>query len=437
MVKGSFSLSLVAALLLLLPLACTSDDDMGWDDDHSTSMSMGRDAALADGDMGTGGMDPLIARMRGLEKAVEFIATKKTWSTRFGGGHKVIGAWIRGNQLLAQVDNADSNQFEIHCADVATGKPRWLVVLGDNPLVEAPAAGDGIFAFMTENDSSMVVVNSQTGARLHNMRTSMDTIPVSGAVGAGDTVYVSNYLSGHMTSLAAESGVKGWDFRTRGICRATPVLTSGLPNQLLIYGTDAGEIVALKPKPFNSSRPGGSVWLHNLHGPLTAAPTYASVKAGDATQYLVVFPCEDGWLYGCDPATGRRRWVVRTEKAFMDSAVVLGDRVYARNAERMIVADARSGARIWRAPRGEDQSQYDYELKDAAPAGFELAHRALAANAKNVYMSMGGNKVGRLTTDGGNLESIVDFDQFTHFLTNPATGDLIMGTSDGIFVAFQ
>ena len=422
------------ALLLLLAVGCASDDAT---DPSTQPTTMSAKISVPDDAMAH--IDPVVARLRSLEAQARSVADEKAWSGRYIRSGTVTRAWARGATILLEVWDAEAREYAVHKIDARTGKQRWILLLGQHPLARAPHVGAGTIAFLTDVDAGMTVVDAITGSRIWNKRVELQVIPCSDATSKASTVYVANYLSGRMCAVSAADGRKTWDFRTAGACRTVPVLSWGLANQLLIYGTDAGELVAIDAKEYHEVPPTSAHWTKALNGPVKSDPRYVLLPGDEdgASTPLLVVPCADGWLYGVDPATGRSRWVLCSDAAFETAPQVMNGRVYARNAKRLFCVDAASGERVWFPPYDRDREGYEKQELFGPVAGYEHAERALAANDERVFLLSGRNTVVRCKPDDGTIESEIPLPAFDFFLSNEATDTLIVGTSDGYFVAIR
>lgn len=424
MTKGK-CISALAVIVLALG-ACASDNSTEHTAEHGTSMRT-MDQPV----------DPMIQRQRDLEAAALGIADEVAWSFKTGEGEAFTRTWQRGRWLFAESYNATSQEYSIHCIDAVKGMSKWILVLGEHPLSRDPHVGQGTIAFLTERDGGMVVVNSRTGGRMYHKRTRVGVVPASDATSNSDTIYVSNYVSERMAALAASDGLKGWDYRTVGTCRSAPVLTSGLANQLLVFGTDAGKMYGLPAKKYEEVAPSKAAWTKDLNGSVSADLSFTMVGEGDAARGLVIAPCEDGWLYGIEPATGRSRWVLRTNKAFTQNVQVMNGHVFARNADRFFCLNAESGDRMWWPKAAEGLSEFEKTQLFGMPEGYELADRALAANDDRVYLLNGANTVIRCDAKTGEIKAERELADFDFFSSNEADGHLIVATKDGYFIGLK
>lgn len=423
MTKGK-CISALAVIVLTLG-GCASHTEDG-NHEHGNSMSMSDRS-----------VDPMIQRQRDLEAAALGIADEVIWSFKHGEGETFTRSWGRGRWLLMEAYNASSREYSIHCVDMVKGRAKWILVVGEHPLSRAPKIGKGTITFLTQKDGGMVVVNSRTGGRMFHKRTRVGVVPASDATSRGDTVYVSNDISGRMAALAASDGLKGWDFRTVGTCRSAPVLTRGMSRQLLVFGTDAGKLYALDAKGYNEVAPTSASWVKDLNGPISADISFTMIGEGDASRGLVIAPCQDGWLYGVEPATGRSRWVLRTNKPFMSNVQVMNGMVFARNADRFFCLNATSGDRAWWADSAKGMSEFEKSQLFPAPEGFELADRALAANANRVYLLDGANMILRCDAKTGEIKAERQLSDFDFFISNEATETLVVATKDGYIMALK
>src|SRR5690242_17677117 len=82
------------------------------------------------------------ARLPALEAAMERIATKRLYSGHYFPNSVVNGAHVEGPDLFVTLFNANTRHHEVHCVDVASGRMRWMVDLGEVGLKFPPRAGD-------------------------------------------------------------------------------------------------------------------------------------------------------------------------------------------------------------------------------------------------------------------------------------------------------
>ncbi|MCA9320479.1 MAG: PQQ-binding-like beta-propeller repeat protein, partial [Planctomycetes bacterium] len=253
------------------------------------------------------------------------------------------------------------------------------------------------------------------------------------------TVYVASHLSGRMAALNGADGRKGWDFRVDGTPRRAPVLTQGLSRQLLIFGTDEGQIVAIDAKSAHDSAPSNAAWTKPLNGPVSGDLTFGWIAGEEEGEGygLIVVPCEDGWLYGIDPATGRSRWVVRSDATFRGPAKIIGNRVYATNRDRMFCIDADTGHRIWYPASTAGLSEFEKNEFFGPPEGYEHAERVLADDGTRAFFTRGHSVIMRCASSDGSIESEYAMSAFDFFMTNTVTGDLLLGTKDGYLFSFK
>ena len=424
MTRGNCILAL--ALLVLVLGGCTSQPDTHSNgDDYALSISVNSP------------VDPVIQRQRALEAKAKGIANEVIWSFRTGEGETFTCMWPQGSWLLGESYNAQSKRYSIHAIDLIRGRQEWLLEIGDNRLARAPHVGEGTIAFLTENDGGMVVVNARTGGRIFHKRTRVGVVPASDAMSKGDTIYLSNYVSERIAAIAASDGLKGWDFRTNGTCRTVPVLTRGQANQYLIFGTDEGHLAAVSAKRYDEVAPVRTRWEKVLHGGVVANPKFTLVGEGQAQRGLVVVPCDHGWLYGVEPATGRSRWVLHTNSSFTSDVQIMNGKVFAKNGERLFCLDALSGDRVWHPKSSTDMNAFDKTQHFGSPEGYETAHRALAANDDRVFLLRGANFVMRCAAGSGQIDAVLALPSFDFFISNEASDTLILATNDGYFMALK
>lgn len=377
----------------------------------------------------------LIARQDALANAAAPLGVELSWRHNYGA-NEIRRAWLRGDMLLMESWNSSKLRYEIMSADVTKGgRLNWVLALGKERLARPPHVGNGSIAFLTESNSGMIVVD-ENGSRIHDrLRTRIGVIPASDARSTTDTVFIGNYLAQRLVAAAADNGLKGWDYPIEGLCTNCPSLTSSLPTNLVICASEKGELTALEARSADESAPRSPKWQRQLAGGVDADPVL--VGGTKKTRPLLVVSCKDGNLYGIDAATGVSNWVLRTNRPFLTSASVSNGKVFAKNNERMFCLDATSGKRLWYGPGTDTSQEYASSQLFAVPAGFETTDRVLAASDDRVFFLTGSNQIYRCKGSNGEVECAERMDGFDFFLTNEVTGELILGTRDGIFLAFK
>jgi outer membrane protein assembly factor BamB len=381
----------------------------------------------------------LITRMRDLEAEVATIATTKSWSAQLTGDSQVERAWLDGANLLLEAYNPATRNHEIYCIDVNGGRGRWMIVLGKNRLARAPHIGGGSIALVTELDGALALIDARTGSRMYTYEVKLGVVPSTDATSKDATVYVGNYLTERLVAVSGLDGGRSWDVALNGLCTTTPILTPRLASPLVVVCTDRGTVAAVAAKQFNEVAPTGPEWTRQLAAPVSADPTLVEL-AGDErvpAVSLLAVPCEDMNVYGLDAATGRSRWVLRSNAPFTASPVATGGILFARNGERMFAVDPKTGQRVWMPAAPEGASDYEKAQLFGSVQGYEEAERALGANNDRAYLLRGRDTVFRCDLKTGAVQKVGSLGSFDFLLSNQATGTLIAGTKDGIFVAYE
>ena len=376
----------------------------------------------------------LIARQDGLASAAAPLGVKLSWRQNYGS-NEIRRAWLRGDTILMESWNSTKRRYEMLSADVTKGgRLNWIVAIGAHRLARPPHIGRGSITFLTDSDSGMIVVD-ENGSRIHSrLRTRLGVIPASDAQSTSDTIFVGNYLAQRLVAASADNGLKGWDFPIEGLCTNCPSLTHTLPTNLVICASEKGQLTALEARSSDMSAPRRAKWRRKLAGGIGADPYMVDTKG---SRPLLVVPCKDGNLYGLDAATGTSEWILRTNRPFVSGASVAGGRVFAKNTERMFCLDLKTGKRLWYGPGTDTSNEYKASQLFTEPSGFETTDRVLAANDSRVFFLSGANQIYRCNGKNGEVESAERLDAFDFFLTNGATGELILGTRDGNFLAFK
>lgn len=421
------------AIQALVMLVCTlgACASPGPEDNHHHGTMGEHDSSMS--------VDPVIARQRSLEAALADLGAEKSWGFKLGGAQEIHRCWSRGDMLLCEAYDHQDEMWIIHCIDLRRGKLRWILELGEHHLDRAPYVGRGTTAFLTADDGGLIVVDNMRGSRIGRIRSKLGIVPSSPATSDGATVYLGSQLSGRLTAVAGDDGVKAWDFLGEGTCNRAPVLTHGLAQELVIYGTDAARLYALPARSYSEGPPSEAEWVKPLNGSPSGDIVSVWMPGADGApgEGLVIAPCDDGWLYGVDPATGRSRWIVRSNAAFVGRPAVRNGRVYATNRDRLFCVDAKTGKRLWYPASAKNKDAYQRDEIFGPAEGFELGDRLLADDGKRVFLFRRGGRVMRCKWDNGEVENEWSLDDFDFFPTNTATGELVVLTRDGYVLAFK
>lgn len=400
---------LVLLLCLVLCAACASDDGVA----VIEAMTVEGPALYTD-------------TLTALESEMAQVAMKRAWSGSYFSACTVQGAAVQESDLFVWVFNGRSRHYEVHSLNAKTGTRNWMVDVGDRNLEHLPMAGDRFVVCLLQDGAGMVVVNRANGARAYTMSTRVSQVPTGPAASSDSTVYLNSLIDDRVHALNPATGMSGWAFRTAGTITAGPITTPRLPRRLVVFGTDAGEVVALPPRAWNESRPSDPAWDRNVFGDVSGPISVAKAIVGDKLQVSVLVPCEDHGLYCLDAATGEPRWVYRTAHPFRGAARALGGRVFGRNERRLCVVDLATGDEAWAA------SAEDGETKP-----FETAFAAVAADDTRAYLWMGGKKIVRADGATGAFIAGANLASFDWIVPGGENNVLVGVTRDGYLVAFN
>ncbi len=365
-------------------------------------------------------------RLESLEGSMSAVGAKRAWSGKYFRGGTVRGVALQGSDLFAEVFNSESRRFEAHCVNVKDGTVRWMVDLGPAPLKHAPMAGDRFVVFLLDQGGGMAVVNRMNGARDYRMATPIKVLPMGPAGSSDTTVYVGSLVDQRLHALSPDSGMTGWHFKTEGTINAGPLVTPRHPRRLVVVGTDQGEVVALPATSWSDLRPEQPAWTRKLLGDVSGEIAVAEATTPAGVQVSVLVPCEDNGLYCLDAATGEPRWVARSTAPFHGRPASAGGKVFARNADKLVVTDLLTGAPAWASSEA-----------GSLPNPWEMCDTALAGDASRIYLLQGASRVHRVDAKTGQVLATGSLDMFDELV---ATGDnnVLLGvTRDGHMVAFN
>ncbi len=383
-----------------------------------------------------GMMVALPGRCEYLESRLEGLAGERAWP----GGDYVADGQIEsatplGSDLILVAAVPSEGGYVAQCVDLGTGVPRWILNLGPVPLAVPPRGGDDTVVFIFQRDKSMVVVDRATGSRLHNMQVRIDAVPAAAPVSTASTVYVPELVTDRLVSVDAATGNRGWHMRVAGTPLVSPVISSRIPRQVVYFATDAGWLYGVPAAGAREVRPDAPVWERRLSAGVSSGISMAEGVVDGSHQVTLYVPCEDNGLYAIDGSTGAGRWTWWSDAPFRGSeapAVAVG-RVHARNATRFNIIDQATGRRLFArgAPTPDSPEQF------FAPEAHETCDRFLAANARRTWLLRGPNTVVVMETATGTIVGERVLTDFDWFVTNTATGCVVLGTRDGFFIAFE
>ncbi len=364
-------------------------------------------------------------RLQALEEQALGVGQKLAWSGRYFQGRTVESLNAQGADLFAQVFNPETREYEMHCVDLASGTPRWILVMGSERLRYPPLGGDRFVSLIQENGAGTLVVNRLTGAREFKMTTALQVIPADSAASTESTLYVGSLVDSRIHALSPESGRSGWSHRTNGTISTGPLVTPRIPRRVVAVGTDAGEVHAYPATGWHEPRPSGPLWTRRLLGDVNGEMAVAELTKKEGVTVSLLVPCEDNGLYCLDVATGEPRWTARGESPFQGSPRAAGGRVYARNAARLVVLDLESGQEVFGSGLGTGGNFKEFELYDDV----------LAGDMNRAYLRTNERKVGRLNGKSGELEASQFLDLFDMVVPTGEKNLLLAATRDGYLVA--
>ena len=360
----------------------------------------------------------------GLEAEMGQVGLKRAYSDHYFKDSVVQNAVLDGTDLLVSVFQGKERAYELHCIDATTGVNRWMVGGLPAPFEFAPTGGDEFVVGLFSGGHGMVVAKRRNGARPFSLTAPVEQVPTSSAASSDSTVYVTSLVDDRLHALNPANGFSGWAVRANGTITAGPLVTPRLPRRLIVVGTTRGEVVAYPPSAWSESEPADAAWRRELFGEVSGKMSVARRLTESGVEVSILVPCGDKGLYCLDAATGEPRWTHRTDHPFQGTPQAFGDRVYARNGERLYVLDLATGEPVW--AQGQPGGLMSYEQAD----------RALTGDSTRAYLIEGGKRVHRIRGADGSAEASATLNSFD-FIRGGESNLLIGLTKDGHIVAFH
>ncbi len=236
----------------------------------------------------------------------------------------------------------------VHTYDAETGRYFWGSWIGHKTARAYPASVNSSQVFVTSLNE-LIGFDRATGRKLFDV--SLEDLPSTGT-GCDEELAMVGLRSGKLVAYTARdhttdgtlrgqsAGSFAFAWQTKGMLTARPLLSE----KVIAFGSaDHRVYVALKQKTNNTTT--------LLYRYLTAGPISANLAAyGNRT---LVIPSGDNNVYGVDLFNAETRWSVATGSPVDQEPLVLGQDVYAINAEgRVLSIDALTGELKWSTPSG-------------------------------------------------------------------------------------
>jgi|AMFO01.1.fsa_nt_gi FOG: WD40-like repeat len=364
------------------------------------------------------------ARLRTLEAAMARVAAKVLWSGRYLRDVQVKDAVAEGRDLVVTVFRPATREWELHCIDLGSREPRWVVVLGDAPPKFPPRAGDRFVVVLLEHGAGMVVVDRHTGARQGRLHVPLDVIPSGPAGSSESSVYLASLVDDRVHAVSPTGGQRGWALRVGGTPVGGVLVTPAPPSRMVVAVTQQGMVTGFPAVAWDGVPPAEeAIWHYRLLGTVAAAPAVARTRTGAGFRNFLLVPCEDHGLYCLDAASGEPRWVHRTEAPFAATPAAGAGLVFARNAERLVVLSLETGDPAWKPSE-----------PGTAPLLWEHAQGLLAVDGEHAYLDLGRGLVGRFDAKTGAFQARAVLHAFDLVVPTKGEGLLVGLTRDGFLV---
>lgn len=276
----------------------------------------------------TGVISQETAQRAGLERA---------WAARVelnGGRGRIAHISVQAGLVMVQTDQAVVQVF-----DAESRRTLWITQVGrPGSVTTAPAATDRFVA--TTNGGNLYLFERASGRGLWQKK--MPTVPSAGPAFGHDRIYVP-LITGMLTTFRLparnraetpnEQALKdsAFNYSGKGVADAPPVVTEGA----VFWGTDAGNIYAVNPEQLEAQ------FRVQARGAVLARLTYRKPYIYAASR--------DGYVYAIKDLKGTIRWKSSVGNPIVEQPMVTDDGVYAiTEIGGMSKLSLETGDLIWR-----------------------------------------------------------------------------------------
>lgn len=289
---------------------------------------------------------------------------------------------------LAFVSSYDTNLWAI---DLESGEFRWkyptTAGIATTPVVDHSTR----LVFFGSEDANFYAVDAQSGRIMWSHMT-QDKIRSSARVYQEYVFFGSD--DNRIYALVSGNGRLLWEFDTGGPVRGQPAVTKVDNLDIIIVGSEAGEVIALElsgsrkwayrirrgvnASPFvdeieNICYIGGmdgfmyaldasngyNIWRFRTNGPIVSAATMADD--------ILYFGSADGKVYAVEAERSKEKWNFSTEKPIVAAPVFHDGKVYVGSTDHHLYCiDARNGKELWK-----------FETKDAITSTPHVAENVI------------------------------------------------------------
>lgn len=317
----------------------------------------------------TGVISQETAQRAGLERA---------WVARVelnGGRSRIAQISVQSGLVMVQ-----TNQAVVQVFDAETRRSLWTVQVGrPGSVTTAPAANDRFVA--TTNGGNLYLFDRASGRGLWQKK--MSSVPSAGPAIGHDRVYVP-LITGMLTTYRLpapnrdetpnEQALKdsAFNYTGKGAADAPPVVTDGA----VFWGTDAGNIYAVNPQKLEAQ------FRVKTRGAVLARLTYRAPYIYAASR--------DGYIYAIQDVKARIRWKSSVGNPIVEQPMVTDDGVYAiTEIGGMSKLSLETGDLLWRVAG-------PMKFVSASPTRIYTADRA---GRMLIFDARSGARVGWLPTE--------------------------------------
>jgi len=295
---------------------------------------------------------------------------KLRWKFKTGGAVTSSAVIASGRVFIG------SNDANVYCLDLATGRKVWSFATGD--AVEAPPMVLGDTVYVGSSDTFLHALEARTGKARWKLETEEKILGAANAFRDPNTKELRIVFGSYDYNLYCvdpKTGKGIWKYKSGNYINGGVAVAGGrtvfggCDAVIHVVGPDGKKAKTVEAGAYIAATPafdGKRVYVGNYEGGFVCADvaagkiawTYESddpfVSSPAVGTDRVVIGCRDGRLHCVDRQTGKRLWAFRTRAEINSSPVICGDKVVVgSNDGRLYMVKLADGKKVWSYDLGD------------------------------------------------------------------------------------
>jgi outer membrane protein assembly factor BamB len=347
----------------------------------------------SDSDRGKEGVVKAGARVEGLEVL---------WERDFLGGRGVRQIFSDGDLLYVITAKHELNAIGLD------GVHRWIATDLTGPVTEDPASNSWAVAFLVGSD--LFLYDRAYGNLLLKKRL---PFPPSGAPALSEqTLYFGSFVDNAIYTIDLDTGLLGWQFRTKEGVTSAPLTFGRPPKELLCFAGLDGAVTAIDAVDADAIPPDAPAWKH-----MTNDENLADLARSGNTIFVA---STDTKLYALDGVTGEPLWTAPLGSPLDRQPVVGNGRVFGYAGGELVAIAAASGAIEWTYGEGLGDDSF-----------------VVPTEGGKVYVYDPARGIVRLDPADGSVLDGFAVDRRAKMVAIPGASLLVAGDKSGMLIAYR